>query len=204
MPTSVRHQRTNVIVHHTGTLTAADRSRVGPIPVTSVARTLIDLGAVASRNRVEEAFDGAERDRAVQRRQVETRYRELRAPGRNGIGVMTRVLDRRLAIANVPRSVLERRMLRLLQRARLPVPVVGHPVRLSASARYVLDFAYLDAGLGIEVDGHGTHALRRERASDNDRMNDLENAGWTIRRFTYEQVMYEPASVAATVRAALR
>ena len=203
VPMTVHHRRKNVIVHHTRMLPATDCTHAGPIPVTSVARTLIDLGAVASRNRVEEAFDGAERDRAVRRTEVEASYRALRTPGRNGMRAMTRILDGRLATDQVPRSVLERRMLRLLDGARLPTPVVGHPIRLSATSRFVLDFAYLDKRIGIEVDGHGTHALRRQRASDNDRMNDLENAGWTIRRFTYEQVMYDSTSVAATVRSAL-
>jgi very-short-patch-repair endonuclease len=203
VPMSVFHRRADVIVHHTRMLPATDRATVGAIPVTSGARTLIDLGAVAPADRVEEALDGAERDRAVRRAQIESRYAALRAPGRNGIGAMTQVLDGRFAPLNVPRSVLERRMLRLLQRARLPDPVVGHRIRLASSTAYVLDFAYLDQRLGLEVDGHGTHATRRERAADNTRMNALENAGWTIRRFTYEQVVHDSVAVASTVRAAL-
>jgi very-short-patch-repair endonuclease/predicted transcriptional regulator of viral defense system len=203
VPMRVFHRRADVVVHHTRALPATDRATVGAIPVTSRVRTLIDLGAVAPADRVEEALDGAERDGAVRRAHVERRYAALRAPGRNGIGAMTQVLEARLALRNIPRSVLERRMLRLLQRARLPDPVVGHPVRLSSSQPYLLDFAYLDQRLGLEVDGHGTHAKRRERAADNTRMNALENAGWSIRRFTYEQVMHESVAVASTVRAAL-
>jgi very-short-patch-repair endonuclease len=203
VPMSVFHRRKEVIVHHTRTLPAIDRVWVGAIPVTSKERTLIDLGAVAPADRVEEAFDGAERDRIVNRARVEGRYWELRAPGRNGIGAMTQVLDGRLALDNVPRSVLERRMLRLLERARLPKPEVGHRVRLSESTVYILDFAFLHERVGIEVDGHGSHATRRQRAADNVRMNDLENADWSIRRFTYEQVTNDPLAVAATVRAAL-
>src|SRR5438445_2299861 len=120
VPMEVFHRRKNVIVHHTRSLPAIDRVRVGPIPVTSRARTLIDLGAVTSPDRVEEALDGAERDRVVRRAQVDARYRALRKPGRNGIGAMTQVLDRRLEPGSLPQSVLERRMLRLLERARLP------------------------------------------------------------------------------------
>jgi very-short-patch-repair endonuclease len=203
VPMRVFHRRKNVVVHHTRVLPATDRTRVGAIPVTSRVRTLIDLGAVASADRVEEAFDGAERDHLVRRDHVEARYQALRAPGRNGIGAMTQVLNGRLTVSAIPRSVLERRMLRLLERAKLPRPTVGHRVRLSPSVVYELDFAYLDRKLGIEVDGHGTHAARRQRAADNDRMNALENADWTIRRFTYEQVIHDSASVAATVRSAL-
>jgi hypothetical protein len=141
VPMTVFHRRKEVIVHHTRTLPAMDRDQVGAIPVTSKVRTLIDLGAVAPADSVEEAFDGAERDRAVRRGRVEARYWALRAPGRNGIGAMTQVLDGRLALNDVPRSVLERRMLRLLERSRLPSPAVGHQVRLSASTTFILDFA---------------------------------------------------------------
>ena len=106
-------------------------------------------------------------------------------------------------LERVPRSVLERQMLRLLGRAGLPTPVIRHWVILSETVRYELDFAYLDVRLGPESDGHGAHATRRQRASDNVRQARLEDAGWRIRRFTYEQVMNEPSAVVATVRSAL-
>ena len=64
-------------------------------------------------------------------------------------------------------------------------------------------FAYVSRRIAIEVDGHGSHATRRERAADNVRGNALVAAGWTLRRFTYEQVMHDAATVAATVRIAL-
>jgi hypothetical protein len=142
VPMHVRHRRKNAIVHHTRVLSAADRTRIGVIPVTSRARTLIDLGAVAPPNRVEEAFDGAERA-GLGRQQVERRYKSLRAPGRNGIGAMTQIIEGRVATERVPRSVLERRMRRLLTSAGLPMPVGNHPVRLPDGTMYEIDFAYL-------------------------------------------------------------
>ena len=203
VPMHVRHRRKNAIVHHTRSLTPADCTRVGPIPVTSRARTLIDLGAVATPEKVEEAFDGAERDGSVRRAQVEMRYRSLRAPGRNGIGAMIQILETRLEVENIPRSVLERRTRRLLGIAGLPSPVGCHRVQLTDGSRYEIDFAYIEQRIAIEVDGHGSHATRRQRAADNLRANALESAGWNIRRFTYEQVMSNPAMVVASVRAAL-
>src|SRR3954447_23561355 len=160
VPMHVRHRRKNVVVHHTRVLPPSDRTHVGLIPVTTRARTLIDLGAVAPADRVEEAFDGAERDRMVDRSEVVARYADLRAPGRNGIGAMTQVLRQRAE--RVPRSVLERRMLRLLARAGLPAPTIGYRVRLSPTTEYELDFAYVDVRLGLECDGHGSHATRRQ------------------------------------------
>ncbi len=202
VPMHVRHRRKNVVVHHTRSISAEDRTNVGRIPVTSRARTLIDLGAVVPADRVEEAFDGAERDGTVKRRDVEKRYEQLRARGRNGVGAMTQILATRDSPA-VPRSVLERRMLRLLSAAGLPTPVVGHRVRLDGGTRYELDFAYPPELLAIEVDGHRTHATRRRRAADNVRANALADAGWRLRRFSYEQVVFDAASVARTIRAAL-
>jgi very-short-patch-repair endonuclease len=204
LPMRIRHRRASVIVHHSRRLDAADRAFAGVIPVTSRARTLIDLGAMVSTDVVEEAFDGAERDRLVGRLEVERRYQVLRARGRNGVGAMTQILDGRVAVRRVPRSVLERRMRRLLTRSGLPEPIARFGVRVSPTLVYELDFAYVAAKLCLEVDGHGSHATRGDRAADNVRANNLGNAGWTLRRFTYEQVMYHPSSVAAIVRAALR
>lgn len=203
LPMRIRHVRRNIVVHHTRSLTGRDRARVGVIPVTSCARTLIDLGAMTSASVVEEAFDGAERDKVVRRGAVEARYQELRARGRNGVGAMTQVLNRRLAVENVPRSVLERRMLKLLSGAGLPIPEIGYRVRVANGRVYELDFAYVDVGLGIEVDGHGSHSTRTQRASDNTRGNLLGDENWALRRFTYEQVVHEPASVVASIRSAL-
>jgi hypothetical protein len=203
LPMNVYHRRMNAIVHHTRSLTSADRSRVGVIPVTSRARTLIDLGAVVSAEAVENAFDCAERDRQMIRGEIEARYGDLRARGRNGIGAMTQILSERVASDRVPRSILERATLRLLHRAGLPRPVGCFRVALSGGKVYELDFAYVSRRLGLEVDGHGSHATRRQRAADNVRANELGDHGWRLRRFTFEQVMHQPASVAAAVRAAL-
>jgi very-short-patch-repair endonuclease len=204
VPMHVRHRRKNVIVHHTRDLPDGDRAHVGLIPVTSKARTLIDLGAVTPAHLVEEAFDGAERDRAVRRATVERRYVSLRAPGRNGIGAMTQILRDRVAVERAPRSVLERRMRRLLDSAGLRQPIARYRALLPDGTRYEIDFAYVDEQIAIEVDGHGSHATRRQRAADNVRANALSEIGWKFRRFTYEQVEHEPALVAATIRACLR
>jgi very-short-patch-repair endonuclease len=202
VPMHVRHRRSGIIVHHSRALSAADRSLVGSIPVTSVARTLIDLGAVVPATTVEEAMDSAELRSLVHREHLLSRYAQLRAPGRNGIGAMTLILGSREALRRIPRSVLERRMLRLLDRANLPKPTTRFVLRIGDRV-IELDFAYAELLFALEVDGHGTHASRRDRAADNERQAAIEDAGWMIRRFTYEQVMYDEPYVVATVRAAL-
>jgi predicted transcriptional regulator of viral defense system len=203
LPANRRLSRADVVVHRTRDLPPEDRTRVGSIPVTTVARTLIDLGAVVSAEMVEEAFDGAERDRRVQRSDVARRYTALRAPGRNGIAAMTHVLPERVPLQRVPWSVLERRFRRISNRAGVAPPLARFRVQLLDGSIVELDFAFVDLLLAIELDGHGAHATRRARRADNRRANALADLGWTLRRFTYEEVMYEPAAVVSAVRSAV-
>ncbi len=202
VPMRVRHRRFDVVVHHSRDLPDIDRTVVDAVPVTTIARTLIDLGAVFPATKVQEAMDAAERDARLRRSTIVQRYTSLRAPGRNGVGAMTQILRHRADEAHLPRSVLERRVIRLLERARLPLPIPRYVVELDGR-RAELDFAYPAQRFGIEVDGHGSHATRRQRASDNDRANLLSDAGWSLRRFTYEQVVYQERLVSASIRRAL-
>jgi very-short-patch-repair endonuclease len=203
VPMNVRHRRREVIVHHTRALPDGDRTVVGVIPITSRARTLIDLGAVVPADDVEIAFDGAERASTHVRAEVTRRYTALRARGRNGIGAMTQIQQGRESIERIPRSILERHMKRLLERAGLPPMVSRYKLRTPDGTVYELDFAMVECTLDVEVDGHGSHATRRQRASDNIRANAIQDAHWTIRRFTYEQVINEPHHVAAVIRSAI-
>ena len=200
VPMKVRMRRRHVIVHHTRDLPDEDRTHVGVIPATSIARTLIDLGAVVPANTVEEAYDSAERVAPGTRAAVERRYTSLRAPGRNGIGAMTQIRAGRERIERVPRSVLERRMQRIIRDAGLPPAVSRYRLKLADGRVVELDFAIVEYRLDLEVDGHGSHATRTERAHDHERANVIEDVDWAVRRFTYEQVMNEPHKVAAAIR----
>ncbi len=196
VPTTSR--RTGLgIVHRTDTLDAIDRCRVGPVPATSPVRTLIDLGAVVPRDQVEEALDGAERDGRVDRRVLVRRVEELRTPGRSGAGTIASILDDRAAIDALPRSVLERRFLRIVRRHGLPLPVAQYEVRRTDGRRAYLDFAYPDRRVAIELQGNGTHATPQQRAADYERSNALPT--WRFLWFTYHDVMRRPAYVASSV-----
>jgi hypothetical protein len=201
VPRRIRYRCESTIVHQSKDIEATDRTAVGPIPVTNSERTLIDLGAVTYLDRVEEAFDGAERDAIAERERVRQRHAEIRRQGRNGVGPMAVVLEHRMA--SVPHSVLERRFLRLLDDAGLSPPTLQHRVELGHGRVAYIDAAYVDILFGFELDGHGSHATRAQRAADNERAAALADLGWRIRRFTYEQVLYDGPSVLRVVRRAL-
>jgi hypothetical protein len=194
---------TGVTAHVAHVLDPCDRGTCGPIPVTTPVRTLIDLGAVVRIERLEEALDSAERDGMVDRLALVARHAEIRRSGRNGVGPLAQLLDGRHARTATPRSVLERRMLRLLTAAGLPEPQCQVRVPRADGRVAFLDLAYVDVRLGIELDGQAWHATARQRQSDHERQNQVVIADWTILRFTFEDVSSRPEYVALLVREAL-
>jgi very-short-patch-repair endonuclease len=206
----IHHQRrdyrdsSGVIVHSTSVLDSCDRTSLGPIPVTTPVRTLIDLGAVVRPDRLEEALDSAERDGHVDRFELATRHAQIRQSGRNGVGPLALLLDARDARSATPHSVLERRMLRLLTASGLPTPECQVRVRRADGRVAFLDLAYPEVQLGIELDGHAWHATALQRQRDHERQNQVVVVSdWTVLRFTYADVSSRPEHVAALVRHAL-
>lgn len=188
-------------VHRTRALNDDDRDCIDNIPVTSAARTLIDLGAVTGRARMEEYLDGALRDGTLTPVELLSRYKALRASGRNGMATAGLVVPD--AATARPESVLERRFVALLAKHGLPAPVLQYPVHLPNGKVVRIDAAYVALALGYELDGHRWHATRSQRRADYRRRDALAQVGWDIRQFTWEQVVDDGAAVAASVRAAL-
>ena len=187
-----------VIVHSSAYWGVEDIVVVAGIPVSTPERTLCTLAAVCSDEQVESALDSAERDRTVDRRDLAEAHADVRERGRNGVAAIGRILARRAELAGIPHSVLERRMLNLLERHGISLPACQVPVRrpdgkMAAS----ISWRTATSGLGIEVDGNIAHATRGS-ASDN--ANALALRDIRLIRFTYDQVVHEPEMVAATVR----
>lgn len=55
----------------------------------------------------------------------------------------------------------------------------------------------------VETDGGAFHAPKPARERDYERTAALVAAGWTVLRFTHDQVIDEPALVAARIAAVL-
>lgn len=185
-----------VSVHRSRVLGRRDCARVGGVPVTSPARTLLDLAGVLSVDGLESAMDDTFRaglitpDRLLA--YVE-RSEFRRACGSGRVRELSR--DR---IDGVPESVLEGRMLRLIRAYGLPEPVRQHEVR--TGGRIVrFDLAYPDHHLAIELDGRGPHWGRERWQSDHDRHNATEAAGRRTLRFTWLDVTERCSYVALAV-----
>ncbi len=193
-----------VIVHSSSRWSIEDRCTIDGIPVSTPERTLCTLAAVVSEQSVEHALDAAERDHTARRAAVIKRHALVRERGRNGVAALGRILTRRAELIGTPHSVLERRMLTLLEKHGLPRPVCQVPIRRADGKMAYVDFVYPDLRLGIEVDGNAAHATPAQRMADNDRANNLVLRDLRLLRFTYEQVTHQPEMVARTVRGHIR
>ena len=100
-------------------------------------------------------------------------------------------------------SPMETRLRLRLVQAGLPAPALQHRVydeRGGFLAR--LDLAYVAERLGVEYDGE-CHFDARSVRKDLRRQNALRAAGWSLLRFTSEDVFRHPQRLVAQVRAAL-
>ena len=168
------------------------------LPLTTVARTLIDLADVLAPHALERTVH-----RAAPPRLLDTSA--LKHPGRPSVtgALATLAHDE----PDVTRSELEERFLALVAKSRLPRPEVNANLFLGVQddhpAREV-DFLWRPQRLVAETDGIATHLTPEAFHRDRERDAALLTAGYRVVRFTYRQVTRQPAAVAATLRALLR
>jgi predicted transcriptional regulator of viral defense system len=193
---STRCMRESIVVHRVTTLAEDDRVEHGGIPVTSLARTLLDLASVGDRVVVARAADEADRLRLLAVEEVLALLQRMQ--GRRGSRRLRDVLARHTEPAPT-RSELESRFLDLIADAGLPHPAVNSWV-----AGFEIDAVWAKERLAVELDGWGFHRSRMAFERDHARDTRLRLAGYEVVRFTWRQLRDEPTMVIALVRRALR
>lgn len=192
------HEFDGFLAHRSGDLDPTRVRLVRDLPVTSVPRTLVDLGQVVSRVELDRSVHRALHRGLVRLDHLVDEYRSLSKPGRRGCGPMGELLGR-LAPDRAPvESELEFRILHLIRSAGLPEPVAQYVVVLDR-VEYRLDFAYPEHRVFLEGDGFGVHGGREAFERDRVRQNRLILAGWRVLRFTWRQTIESPESVVAQV-----
>lgn len=194
VPGRRRPELTGVVVHRTDRLGDFDVSRRQRIPVTTPARTLLDLGGVVGVDVLEPALEGAILRGAVTFDGLRRTLDRLGRSGRNGAGVLRCLLDARDPATAPTESVLEDALVRVLRRGGLAAPVRQHSV---AGVR--VDLAYPGAQLAIEADGRVWHAGRSDVQRNSTKGNLLVARGWKVLHFTWFDVTGRPGYVVATV-----
>lgn len=203
IPRGQGQRRSDARVH---TSTDLDRSAlvvVDAIPVTDVARTILDLARTVGDKRLARTIENARRAKATDwERLISTLARHARR-GRPGIRRLRRVIAANAHRTEVTDSDFELLVIALLLEHGLPEPVLHH--RVTDGDRFIaeVDLAYPELRIAIELDGR-VHLDAEVRELDLPRQNDLLLSGWIVLRFTWRRFQERPQSIVAEVRDARR
>lgn len=180
-----------VIAHRSHTLTRGHVTVRSGIPVTTVARTLIDLA---------EVLGDPALARAVNEAQIRYRLRldslVDAAHGRRGVTRLRTILSRSNGAPT--RSALEDAFLALVEREGLQRPLVNQHL-----AGYEVDMLWPDRRLIVELDGRRFHEHASAFERDRERDAELAAAGFTVVRVTWQRLLRQPRREAELLRALL-
>ncbi len=166
----------------------------GLLPVTAPVLTAAHLAAHLPLRAGVIALDCALRSRQVSLEAVDLALAEKRGAVR---------ARQTLALAD-PRSasIAESEARMLFHEADLLPPTTQHRVS-QGDDTYFLDFAWPALMVLVEIDGREWHIGREPFQRDRTKQNALVRAGWTVLRFTVEDIRIRPAYVIAEIRHAL-
>lgn len=190
--------RAGVRIHRTE-IAAEDRTEIDGVVVATVVRTLFDLARARPMAHAVASADSALRRGKVTKPELFAALARLTpGPGKKAVRSMIELCDAR------SESVLESLLRILLVRHGLTAPELQWVVR-SRKGAWIgrVDLCWPDVWLVVEADGFEFHSARGEYRRDRRRGNALTVAGWGYLRFSWEDVVHDPAYVVATVRAAL-
>jgi hypothetical protein len=184
----VKGSRSSLFVVHRALLADRDVGARDRMPVTSVARTLLDFAAEAGRDRLEKAFERAEDSGRFHLPEVEDVLR--RAGGHPGRGRLGEIVRTYRPDPELTRSGVERRFRQLVVEAGLPRPSMNF-----VEAGYELDAYWPQLRFCVELDVYETHGSRIAFERDRVRAEDLALEGIQMVRITGVRLQREPRAV---------
>jgi hypothetical protein len=187
------------VAHRRDLLTPADRSRIGAIPVTAPGWTLLDLSAMVDRQRVGGALDDVIVRRLASLAAVERLLNRVAGQRVPGAAVLGELVAERRAGKRPSESGLEDELLEVFRAYGLPEPVRQFVLPLPGGGSARFDAAYPDLLLGFEADGDAFHKGLLDRLRDEARDEKCGRAGWTVRRYSTEDIRERPAGIAEEV-----
>ena len=164
------------------------------LPVTPVARTLLDIAAVVPFGRLRRALAEALFHRLVELEDVAA----AAGRGRSGSRALKRAVGVHRPQLACTRSKLEERFLGLCEKYGIDLPEVNVIV-----CGHLVDAVWYRERVVVELDGHQAHGTLRALERDHQRDLDLRGAGYTVLRYTWNQVTRHEAAVARDVRTSL-
>jgi very-short-patch-repair endonuclease len=178
------HKRTRQgLILHRAVLAPDEITVRDGIPVTTPARTQLDLAGVLQRHQLQQVMNEAERLRLEGAHELARRH-----PTKKGIGAL------RAPVAHTRRE-LEARFHTFLNDRRFPTPQANVLVEGGE-----VDFVWPQLRLVIELDSWEYHRIRAQFEEDRRRDRRLAAAGWTGLRVTWRD-LDEPGALERELRA---
>jgi predicted transcriptional regulator of viral defense system len=173
------------------------------LPVTVVARVVIDLASQLGVRRLSRLIDSSVAQGLVTYDAIVDLFGRLGRRGKPGTQRMRMVMEARGAGLDIDPTELEHRLLGLIDRAGLPAPTTEFKAPWLAPANGRVDLAYESRCLVIEADSRRWHMLADAFLIDRERDNLAQLAGWRVLRFTWWDIENRPQYVVSTIRKGL-
>jgi len=199
--TAKKWRSSHAICRHFSILAPDEVTKADALPVTTVPKTIFDMAASSSLDRVESMLREAEYRQLYDRLSLPALLE--RYPGRRGTRRIRTALERVEALpSGRPKSPLEERFLPFLRNHGLPRPRLNDWIVLDAG-RFQVDCHWPGTGQIVELDGWAGHGTRSAFRGDRARDRVLCVAGYAVTRIAWAQLEDEPEAIAADLHVLL-
>jgi very-short-patch-repair endonuclease len=197
----VKGRKVAGIIVHAAELPPDEVTTCEGIPVTTVARTLLDLATVLPRHRLERAVHQADHRRLTDRVPLSTLLERYR--GRKGTRALREILEAGGFGRYETRSDLEDAFLAFVDRHGLPRPEMNRMIQVG-DAWITPDAVWPEQRVLVELDSRAWHTGGTSFDDDRARDRAARVAGWTPIRITHRHLHREAAPLARDLHALLQ
>lgn len=191
----VRPRFHGVRYHRVSSLCADETTYLECLPLTTPARTLLDLAGSLGTRELEQVLARADRQGLLDRGQLERLL--ARYPRRRGRSRLRTLLGAPVDLT-FTRSEAEERFLSLVRKAGL------HPPEMNVVVRGIeVDALWRQERLVVEIDGFAFHSSPEAFERDRQRDGTLAAAGLRVMRVTWRQLTREPEALLVRLSQAL-
>lgn len=187
---------------HESAIPEDERTEILNIPVTVVARVVLDLAPRLSLDRVKRVMNLAERLPPTSGPTIPDLIE--RYPRKPGAHKVRKILAEGNLGRDVTKRELEARFQEFLRSGRFLMPAVNAPIQLLDGTWIEVDCLWREERVIVELDSREFHDNRA--AFEQDRLRDmaLAAAGYTVARITWKRLHTDEAKLAHELRSVLR
>ena len=182
-PLSAGRALEGTIRYRSDSLAPQDRIVVRGLTVTSPARTIVDIAAVAMSVRLRLLIDNSISEGLLTRAELDDALLRGAISGRRGALRLSKVLDDMSPGVVTNRSELERRLVRAVELSGLPEPVWEYPLPNAIGWRGFVDCCWPEVKFIVEADSRTWHDTVLQAPKDQERDAEAGRVGFhTLRR----------------------